>query len=136
MDNTNNKTSASFNSKPTWITLWVLALVSLVVSLQSLALIRPKTCIALCIAALIFSLAGTLAGISAKKAKLEITDKFVYLKTLFIKEMYLPLDSVTGIKTGLLGSVCISAPSFKIRCVFVKNKAEIAEAVKEAIKNR
>ena len=136
MDNTNNKISGRFNSKPTWITLFILSLAALLSSLRALSLIKPKTCIVLCIAALILSFAGTFAGIYASKTRLEITDEFIYCKKLFGRELYLPIDSVTGIKTGFSGNICICAPSFRIRCTYVRNNHEIADAVRKRIQNR
>ena len=136
MINTDNKIMARFNSKVVWVTLWIVALFEMFAALRALSLIKPKTCIAMCIAAFVFCIAGTLVGMCAGRTRLEVGEKFVFCKTLFGKQMYLPLDTVTGIKTTFFRTVCIYAPSCSIKCPFVVNGDELVDAIKEKIEGR
>ncbi|MBQ7400183.1 MAG: hypothetical protein IJW06_06975 [Clostridia bacterium] len=136
MDNINGVISAKFSSKGAWITLWAFAVAGVILSLRALSLIMPKTCIALSVAAFVFSVLGTLVGVYAMKTKLEIDEKFICYKTFFGKQLYLPIDSVTGVKGTLFSTVGIYAPSFRLKCCFVKNKDEIIRAIKEKLENR
>lgn len=133
MNSESSKICANFNSKNVWVALWAIALASLIISLRALSLIKPKTCIVFCVLAFVFSILGTLTGLYASKTKLSADEEFVYCKTLFGQERHLPLDSVTGIKTGPLGTVCISSASFRISCSFVSNKDEVVSAIKEKL---
>ena len=133
MNNGNCKICANFNSKTAWIAMWAVALASLLLSLRALSVIKPKTCIAFCIIAFVFSFLGTITGIYANKTRLYIDDTFIYCKTLLGNEKYLPIDSVTGISTGLFDTISITSASFRIRCSFVKNKDEFISAIKEKI---
>ena len=136
LDKTSSSIIARFNSKSTWITLWVLALAVLILSLRSLAIIKPALCIGLCAASLILCLAGTLVGLCAKRTTLEIKEKLVFCKTLFGKQIIIPFDCVTGIKTSLLNSVTIYSASHKIRCSFVCNRDEIVCAITQKLSER
>lgn len=132
----NDKTVAKLNSKKTWVTLWVFALAGMLLALRALSLIKPKTCIAMCVVALAFCVAGTLVGLYAGRTRLEVEEKFVCCKTFLGKQIHLPTDVITGVKTTAFNTVCISSPSCKITCPFVKNKDEIVTAVKEQLEKR
>lgn len=132
MDKTENKIVARFGAKTTWITLWVLALICLAASLQALSLVKPKICLALCVTAFVLSVFGTLVGICAMKTKLAVKQDHVFCEKVFGRCYYLPLDSITGIKTGVFNSICVTSASFKIRCFFVKNRQEILEELKKS----
>lgn len=133
MNNENSRTCANFSSRNVWIAMWAIALASLLLSLRALSVIRPKTCIVFCVVAFVFSLIGTITGIYASKTRLYMDETFIYCKTLFGREKYLPIDSVTGISTGVFDTICITSASFKIKCSFVKNKSEFVTAIKEKI---
>ena len=132
MNKTDNKIVAQFSARATWITLWVLGAASLVASLRALSLVKPGICIAMCVAAFVFSAAGMVVGVCAGRTKLEICGNYIYCSKVFGKSCYMPLDSVTGISAGPLNTICIASPSFRIRCCFVKNRDEILEAIKES----
>lgn len=136
MNKTEYKTVAKFGAKATCITLWILAFLSLGISLRALSLIKPEACIAMCAAAFVFSVMGTLAGVYAAKTKLEVTEDCVICRTLCKDSRYLPLKSVTGIRTGLFNTICITSASFKIKCSFVKNRDEILECIKKSFENQ
>jgi len=131
LNKTCDKIVAQFSAKATWITLWVLAAASLLVSLRALAVVKPNICIAMCIAAFVFSLAGMLVGVCAGKTKLEIDGNLIFCSKICKKRCYMPLSSVTGVKVGIFNTICIVSPSLKIRCCFVKNRDEFIEALKK-----
>lgn len=131
MNKTCDKIVAEFSAKATWITLWVLAAASLLISLRALAVVKPKACIAMCVAAFVFSLAGMLVGVCAGKTRLELDENCVFCSKICKKRCYMPLSSVTGVKAGILNTITIVSPSFKIRCCFVKNRDEFIEALKK-----
>lgn len=136
MNNTDNKIEAKFNSKSTWVTLWAFAFAGMLIALRALSLIKPKTCIAMCAIALLFCVAGTLVGVSASRTKLEIDGKFIFYKTFSGKKVYIPVDMVTGVKMTFFRTVCIYAPSCRIKCPFVANCDELVSAIKERLENR
>lgn len=131
MNKTENKTTARFGAKATWITLWILAVSCLAISLRALSMVKPKTCIVMCALAFVFSIAGTLVGVSAGKTRLEVNEDHVFCSKICKSCYYLPLSEITGVKTGLFNTICITSASFKIRCCFVKNRDEILEALKK-----
>ena len=122
---------AKINSKPAWVTLWVLAAASMLIALRALSLVKPKTCVIMCVVAFVLCVLGTFVGLSGGRTRLEIGEELVHCKKLFGREMYIPADSVSGVKKGILGTVCIYSASFKITCFFVKNREEIVELLKE-----
>lgn len=133
MNKTENKMCAKINSKPAWVTLWVLALASMLIALRALSLVKPKTCVVMCVAAFVLCAFGTFVGLSGGRTMLEIGEELVYCKKLFGREMYLPVSSVLGVKKGILGTVCIYSSSLKITCFFVKNREEIITLLKEKL---
>ncbi len=126
-----DKIVAKFSAKAAWITLWVLAAASLLVSLRALAVVKPKICIAMCVAAFVFSLVGMLIGICAVKTRLELDGNHIFCSKICKKCCYMPLSSVTGVRKGMFNTITIVSPSFKIRCSFVKNRDELIEALKK-----
>lgn len=137
MNNTlDNKTKATFNSKSVWVVLWILAMFCIVVSLRFMALLKVNMCILFCALAFVLSTLGVCVGMRASRAVLEVDEKYVFFKTLLGRKKYLPIECITAVGTGFLNTVCIVSPSCVVRCMFVKNKDDIIEAVKEKIEKR
>jgi len=135
-NNINNKTEAQFNSKGVWTVLWILAMLCIIGALRFMSLLKVNVCISFCGLALLLSTIGVCVGMRASRAKLEVDDNYVFFKTLFGRKKYLPIESVTAVGTGFFNTVCITSPSCVIRCMLVKNKDDIIEAVKEKIEKR
>ena len=67
---------------------------------------------------------------------LTITDKRVYGKAAFGKQVDLPLDSVSAVGTSALKGVAVGTSSGKIRFKLIKNQKEIHEEISKLLAER
>jgi hypothetical protein len=67
---------------------------------------------------------------------LVITDKHVYGKTAFGKQVDLPLDSVSAVGTSALKGVAVGTSSGKIKFKLIKNQKEIHEVISKLLAER
>ena len=127
------KINAQFNAKGVWSVLWVLALLNIITVLRFITVLKWEVCIMFCVIALTLSVLGFMVGMRPLKAKLEVDGEYVFYKTVFGRQKYLPLNSVTAVGTSFFNTVYVVSPSCKIKCMLVRNKDEIVEAVKNGI---
>ena len=67
---------------------------------------------------------------------LTVTDKRVYGKTAFGKQVDLPLDSISAIGTSALKGVSVGTSSGKIKFILIKNQAEMHSVMGNLLKER
>lgn len=123
------KINARFNSKGVWITLWILALLNIITVLRFITVLKWEVCIMFCVIAFVLSLSGLLIGIRPLKAKLEADENYVFYKTVFGKQIHIPINCITAVGTGCFNIVYIASSSCKIKCALVKNKKEFVDTL-------
>ena len=77
-----------------------------------------------------------LIGLIFCGAKIVVTDKRVYGKSLLGQRVDLPLDSISAVGTFWLMGVSVSTSSGRIKFAFIKNKNEIHECISKLLIER
>ncbi len=70
------------------------------------------------------------------KNRITVTDKRVYGRALFKRQVDLPLDSISAVETGSFGSISVATSSGRISFIGVSNRDEIHKAITELIIDR
>lgn len=79
---------------------------------------------------------GVIIYMALKKIEIVVSDKRVYGKTTFGKQVDLPVDSISSIGIGAFGRIEVATSSGVIEFYCIKNKTEIHKAIGELIMNR
>lgn len=72
-------------------------------------------------------------GFIYSRNEIVITDKRVYGKTVFGKQVDLPLDSISAVGTSWLKGISVSTSSGRVSFSFIKNRNEIHKAVSDLL---
>lgn len=92
-----------------------------------------------------FILSGVFAGTAIillvlyfymKKMELTVTDKRIYGKVAFGKQVDLPVDSISAVSTSALKGIAVATSSGKIAFLGLTNRDEISKAISNLIINR
>lgn len=70
------------------------------------------------------------------KMEIVVTDKRVYGKTSFGKQVDLPLDSISAVGTSLFKGIAVGTSSGRIKFLGISNRNEIYEAIKKILADR
>lgn len=70
------------------------------------------------------------------KNMLVVTDKRVYGKTSFGKQVDLPLDSISAVGTSLFKGIAVGTSSGRIKFLGISNRNEIYEVIKKILAER
>lgn len=81
-------------------------------------------------------LAIVLLNIPLKQIKMVVTDKRVYGRTLFGKQVDLPLDSISAVSTSILDGISVATSSGIIQFCGLKNRDEIYNEIKKILAER
>ena len=79
---------------------------------------------------------GLIVHSGLSKIQIVVTDKRVYGKTAFGKQVDLPLDSISAIGTGMFSSIAVATSSGKITFWGISNRDEIHKAISGLLQNR
>ena len=64
-----------------------------------------------------------------RKMELTVTDRRVYGKTVFGRQVDLPIDSISAVGLGIFRQIAVASSSGKIRFLFVDNRNEIHKVI-------
>ena len=70
------------------------------------------------------------------KMQIVVTDKRVYGKTSFGKQVDLPLDSISAVGTSLFKGIAVGTSSGRIKFLGISNRNEIYEEIKKILADR
>ena len=71
-----------------------------------------------------------------RKSQLTVTDKRIYGKTSFGKQVDLPVDSISAIETSSLKGLAVATSSGKIKFLGISNRDSIYEEIKRILADR
>lgn len=70
------------------------------------------------------------------KMQIVVTDKRVYGKTSFGKQVDLPLDSISAVGTSVFKGIAVGTSSGKIKFLGISNRDEVYEEIKKILADR
>ena len=99
-----------------------------------------STVVTFTIITIIFFIIPFIVGIivysGLSKIQIVVTDKRVYGRTAFGKQVDLPLDSISAIGTGMFSSIAVATSSGKITFWGISNRDEIHKAISGLLQSR
>ena len=139
--------SEQYNFKSYWITVLVIAGLSLLLAIPNIDwdwfLRRPFDWIIeegwtniFFDIMLITLIVGTICYFWLRKMKLVVSDKRVYGQAAFGRQVDLPLDSITAIGKGTIKGIAITTASGAIKFKCIKNRDEIYDVVSKLLMER
>lgn len=123
----------SFNSKKACISVFGVALATLVFGAFAAATEKMAACIVLCSLAFVFSGFGMLLSIRDSKVKLEVTKQCIYRRSLWGRHTYLPLNSIRAVDMMWFGSISVRTAVGKFDCHMLSNRNEVFLAIKKLL---
>lgn len=118
------------------ISLVIASVVSLAAAILMLTHVRFGIFASLCLLSFVFATAGLLIGFGASKERITVTEKYVLVRDIFGKELYLNTDSVTAVGASCLNTVHVLSDACKMKCMFVKNNEEIVAEIRRLIEEK
>lgn len=85
---------------------------------------------------LAFFIAGCIVYSGLSKILIVVTDKRVYGKAMFGKQVDLPLDSISTLGMGMFSSIAVATSSGKITFWGISNRDEVHKAISGLLQNR
>ena len=139
--------SEQYNFKSYWITVLVIAGLSLLLAIPNIDwdwfLRRPFDWIIeegwtniFFDIMLITLIVGTICYFWLRKMQLVVSDKRVYGQAAFGRQVDLPLDSITAIGKGIIKGIAITTASGAIKFKCIKNRDEIYDVVSKLLMER
>lgn len=84
----------------------------------------------------VFLIIGQIVYIGLSKTELCVTDKRVYGKTIFGRQVDLPLDSISALGKRMFQTIAVSTSSGLIKFWGIGNRDEIYEVISKLLKDR
>lgn len=137
--------SEQYNFKSYWITVLVIAGLSLLLALPYIDwdwfLRRPFDWMIedgniFFDIMLLTLIVGTICYFWLRKMKIVVSDKRVYGQAAFGRQVDLPLDSITAIGKGIIKGIAITTASGAIKFKCIKNRDEIYETIGKLLVER
>ena len=68
--------------------------------------------------------------------QITVTDKRVYGKTIFGRQVDLPIDSISAVGSGMFNKIVVATSSGKIKFLFIENSQAVREEIVKLIMQR